>query len=202
MTVLSRFYRNSDEMKQYYISTDGVKQQGPFDEETLKANYAQGIYPAMTMVWTEGMSEWKPIGAIFTDVPSAPVLLSTDCSYSNPFSAIVNMFKHYADVKGRATRKEYWMSALGYILFFILFQTSAIMIGSTLLVGLCLLFQLASIVPMISLQVRRLHDIGKSGWFILIGATPMIGGIILIVFYCIDSQRGTNGYGPSEKYPD
>ncbi len=60
---------------------------------------------------------------------------------------------------------------------------------------------LAVIIPSIAVAIRRLHDTDKSGWFLLIGLIPFVGGIILLVFMCIDSTRGTNQYGTSEKYP-
>ena len=53
---------------------------------------------------------------------------------------------------------------------------------------------------MLPLSVRRLHDTGKSGWFILLGLIPFVGGIILLIFFCMDSQPETNEYGPSPKY--
>ena len=58
---------------------------------------------------------------------------------------------------------------------------------------------LGLIVPSLAVSIRRLHDIGKSGWFILISLVPVIGGIILIIFSLMDSQPGSNAYGPNPK---
>ena len=58
-----------------------------------------------------------------------------------------------------------------------------------------------SSIPSIAVGVRRLHDTGKSAWFLLFYLVPFVGGIIMIVFYAIDSTPGTNQYGTSEKYP-
>jgi uncharacterized membrane protein YhaH (DUF805 family) len=58
---------------------------------------------------------------------------------------------------------------------------------------------LASFIPSIALGVRRLHDIGYSGWWLLIGFVPFVGGILLLVFALMDSQPGTNRYGPNPK---
>jgi uncharacterized membrane protein YhaH (DUF805 family) len=61
------------------------------------------------------------------------------------------------------------------------------------------LYLLATLVPTLALQVRRLHDVGKSGWFFFICLIPVIGIIYLLVLYCTDSNAGNNGYGPNPK---
>lgn len=58
------------------------------------------------------------------------------------------------------------------------------------------------LVPSIAVSVRRLHDVGKSGWFLLLALIPIVGAIILIVWAATDSQRGSNQYGVSVKYPN
>jgi len=62
------------------------------------------------------------------------------------------------------------------------------------------LWTLVTFIPTLSLTVRRLHDIGKSGWWYLIGIIPLVGGILLLVWYCKDSQPGSNQWGHSPKY--
>jgi uncharacterized membrane protein YhaH (DUF805 family) len=62
-------------------------------------------------------------------------------------------------------------------------------------------YALAVIVPSLAVTFRRLHDTDKSGWWILIALVPFVGGIILLVLMCIDSTRGVNQWGVSEKYP-
>ena len=59
---------------------------------------------------------------------------------------------------------------------------------------------LAGLIGYISLAVRRLHDSGKSGLMLLLGLLPLVGWIIMLVFYCQDSERGPNKWGPSSKY--
>ena len=61
------------------------------------------------------------------------------------------------------------------------------------------IFQLAIIIPGIAITVRRLHDTGRSGWWLFVGLIPFIGAIILIVWYATDSQPGANEYGPNPK---
>lgn len=58
---------------------------------------------------------------------------------------------------------------------------------------------LAAFLPNLAVTVRRLHDTGRSGWWIFLGMIPLIGSIVLIVFYASDSQRGANQYGKSPK---
>jgi uncharacterized membrane protein YhaH (DUF805 family) len=67
--------------------------------------------------------------------------------------------------------------------------------------GLVGIILLAFLIPSIAVQVRRFHDQDKSGWFILLGLIPYIGGIILFVFMCIEGTRGPNRFGPDPKDP-
>ncbi len=70
---------------------------------------------------------------------------------------------------------------------------------SWLFFGLAFLYWLAVLVPGLAVCVRRLHDIDKSGWFILVSLIPAVGGIILLVLLCLDGTPGDNRYGPSPK---
>lgn len=111
--------------------------------------------------------------------------------------------KKYADFSGRARRKEYWMfTLLLVVLGFVLGIVEGVL-GLSGAVGpygpLSLLFLLAIIVPSIAVGVRRLHDTGRSGWWMLIALVPFIGGIVLLVFYVLDGTRGPNEYGPDPK---
>jgi len=103
----------------------------------------------------------------------------------------INIFKHkYTFYQGRARRKEFWLFAL------FCFIASLVL---NVIPFLGLLFSLGAMVPQICLGIRRLHDIGKSGWWFLLVLIPFIGIIVLIVFYCLDSQPGENQYGPNPK---
>jgi uncharacterized membrane protein YhaH (DUF805 family) len=125
--------------------------------------------------------------------------------------------RRYADFSGRSRRKEYWMFVLFTLLvylalavvFFVgggatgLFdQTGAppeLGVIGWLVFGLFGIFALAIFIPSLAVMVRRLHDQDKSGWFILLQFIPYIGGIIILVFMCIDGTRGENRYGPDPK---
>ena len=106
---------------------------------------------------------------------------------------------NFAKCTGRSRRSEFWFFELANLLVLFVLIFIVILIRE---VGLALLgiYGLAIIIPTISLAVRRLHDTGKSGWFLFISLIPLVGGFILLYFYCIDSEERQNEYGPSPKY--
>ena len=107
----------------------------------------------------------------------------------------VKCIKQYATFTGRARRTEFWMFALGNFLIGIILGIVAYIIGSNILSSL---FSLLVLVPNIAVGVRRLHDIGKSGWWHLIVLIPIVN-LWLLVLWCQDSQPGGNEYGPNPK---
>ncbi len=115
----------------------------------------------------------------------------------------LDVLKKYAVFTGRARRKEYWMFFLFNIIVSVvlgiidsLTGTTSLQYGVGLLGGL---YSLAVIIPSIAVGVRRLHDTDRSGWWLLIGFIPLIGVIVLIVFFCLDSTPGDNRFGPNPK---
>lgn len=114
--------------------------------------------------------------------------------------------KNYANFNGRARRSEYWY----YILMNII-----IMIGLQILIGIgaatnapilagilgivYLIYALGTFIPSLAVAVRRLHDAGKSGWFLLISLIPLIGSIWLLVILCTEGTAGENEYGSDPK---
>lgn len=111
--------------------------------------------------------------------------------------------QRYADFSGRSRRKEYWMFVLGVIIVAIVLSVIEGVLGLTGMIGpygpLSALFLLAIIIPGIAVQVRRFHDQDKSGWFVLLGFIPIVGGLIVLVFMCLEGTRGPNQYGPDPK---
>jgi uncharacterized membrane protein YhaH (DUF805 family) len=121
--------------------------------------------------------------------------------------------QRYADFKGRATRSEYWYFLLfSIIIGLILSLLDSMLInpilgihpldenGKTGILGT--LFSLATLIPSFALALRRLHDIGKKGWWILLALIPVvnfIGMFVLLYFFTKDSQPGSNKYGPNPK---
>lgn len=114
----------------------------------------------------------------------------------------IDAWKNYANFQGRARRKAYWMFALFNIIAIILLGVIEGVIGIRAHSGygiLSGLYSLAIILPGLAVAVRRLHDTGRSGWWLLIGLVPLVGPIVLLVFCVQDSQQGTNQYGPNPK---
>jgi len=105
---------------------------------------------------------------------------------------------HYVDFQGRATRQEYWMFLLFSVLVGIAVGIVDGMLGTMFLVGL---FQLAILLPSIAIGVRRLHDLNKSGWWLLLSFVPLIGGLILLVWFIGKSVDEGNQYGPGSGAP-
>jgi hypothetical protein len=123
-------------------------------------------------------------------------------------------YRRYADFQGRSCRMEYWM----FTLLSVIVATVAVVFmvtagvasagndgqaGVGLWVGIALLvvWGLGSIIPSIAVQVRRFHDQDRTGWMVLLGFIPYVGGIIVFVFMCLQGTRGPNRYGPDPLDP-
>jgi uncharacterized membrane protein YhaH (DUF805 family) len=109
----------------------------------------------------------------------------------------VATLKKYADFSGRARRTEYWLFVLFNMVIAVLLSVIDYVLSSPGIIGL--LFALAILLPSIAVGVRRLHDTDRSGWWLLIAFVPLIGGIVLLVFFVLDSTPGDNKYGASPK---
>lgn len=116
--------------------------------------------------------------------------------------AIQSCFRQYVGFTGRARRSEYWW----WILFYFIVDIAAGILDAVLgtmsedtNVGVFgAIVGLAFLLPSLAVAIRRLHDTSRTGWWILIGLIPIVGWIILIVFYVQDSHPD-NEYGPSPK---
>ena len=104
--------------------------------------------------------------------------------------AFLLYFRRYADFKGRSRRSEYWWASLAIGLL-------GGVIGA-IVPDLAWIWSLATLVPSLALCVRRLHDIGKSGWAYLCILIPLVGPILLIIWFCKDSTED-NIWGPNPK---
>ena len=118
------------------------------------------------------------------------------------------MKENFSNFSGRARRKEYWMFALIYIIVIIIAMVldGALGLGFDMGYGVTApygwiysIVALVHLIPAWGVLVRRLHDVGKSGWFMLISLVPIIGGIWLLVLVCTDGDSSENAYGPSPK---
>jgi uncharacterized membrane protein YhaH (DUF805 family) len=115
----------------------------------------------------------------------------------------LEVLKKYADFNGRARRKEYWMFFLFNVIISIALLIVDGILGTSAVPGtiglLGVVYLLALLIPGIAVAIRRLHDTGRSGWWILIGLVPFVGGIILIVFLVQDGTPGENQFGKNPK---
>lgn len=119
--------------------------------------------------------------------------------------------RRYADFSGRSRRREYW----SFVLFNLLIGLAVwALLAATYVAGMSEaqmtmimgpvfmlygLVALAFIIPGIAVTIRRLHDTDRSGWFVLFAVIPLVGAIVLLVFYCEEGTRGPNRFGPDPK---
>ncbi len=121
----------------------------------------------------------------------------------NAFDYFILAFQKYADFTGRARRAEFW--------YFYLFHLIAIMVLSSIggffsstwgeVIGVIPLaaYFFISIIPILALVVRRLHDTNRSGWWYFIGIVPFLGAIVLLLFFVTEGTYGPNRYGEDPK---
>ena len=107
--------------------------------------------------------------------------------------AISSGFRRYTDFGGRSGRSEYWfwylfttLGSFGFIVLDLVIKTGG---------GLVAVFALVAVIPSLAVAVRRLHDIDRSGWWLLIGFIPLIGSIILIIWFVTVGHPDLNRYG-------
>jgi uncharacterized membrane protein YhaH (DUF805 family) len=108
------------------------------------------------------------------------------------------VLERYAQFTGRSRRAEFWWYALAnFIISLVLNLLSA---ASGVFRVIAIIYALAVLIPGIAVGIRRLHDTGKTGWWLLIALIPIVGIIVLIVFFATDGTPAPNQYGPSPKY--
>ncbi len=117
----------------------------------------------------------------------------------NMMESIKAVYGNYAKFSGRATRSEFWWFVLFYVIVYVILGALSGVYSASgepnMLFGILLLiFVLGTIVPYLAVGARRLHDIGKSGWWQLIAIIPLVG-LVLIYFWAQKSQEGSNQYG-------
>lgn len=106
------------------------------------------------------------------------------------------MWKNYANFKDRTTVKGFWMAILiNIIVSFVLGLLGGFSSALTILSGI---YAIAAFIPSLAIEIRRLHDINKSGWWILLSLIPLVGVIVLIVWFCKGSVDQDNQYGTAQ----
>ena len=110
--------------------------------------------------------------------------------------AVRSVLTQYTGFSGRARRSEFWW----YSLFaFVVYLVAGLIDAALNTTVLGIVVGLGLVLPSLAVTVRRLHDTGRTGWWILIGLIPLVGAIVLLVFECTDSEPDPNSYGPSPK---
>lgn len=184
----------------YYYTIKGVRQE-PATIDELKSLAVRQELMRSDLLWTVGMTAWQRAGltpAIFEGLPpdlesiertASPPPLSGDAqNSSNIWAVYLQVLKNYAEINGRATRREFWIFYLVSIaIAFVLGCVEGFLDIPGIVSGL---YSFAVVVPIISVGVRRMHDTGRSGWWVLLP----IGNII---FWVEEGSPGTNQFGPN-----
>jgi len=110
----------------------------------------------------------------------------------------LSVLKKYAVFTGRASRAEYWYFTLFNSIIAIVLWVFGSLIGDKMSI-IVITYSLLVYLPGIAVSIRRLHDIGKSGWMLFISAIPLIGSIWLIILMATNGDSGDNKYGPDPK---
>ena len=156
---------------QYYVSINNI-QQGPYAENELRSKIESGEIPQEgTLYWKEGMADWIPLANFINGTP--PPIAAHNAGY-NLINSLTSCMSRYAMFDGRASRSEFWF-----------FSLACFIIG--LIPYIDIVWSLASLIPSIAVVIRRMHDVGKCGWFCLIP-------IYSLILCCMPSD-GPNQYG-------
>jgi uncharacterized membrane protein YhaH (DUF805 family) len=116
----------------------------------------------------------------------------------------LTVLRRYADFSGRSRRKEYWMYTLFNLIFMIIAAVLDNVLGLTfhelLPYGyIYLAYALIVLIPGLAVAVRRMHDIGKSGWMLLVAIIPLVGAIWLLVLLVTEGENRDNKWGANPK---
>jgi len=119
-----------------------------------------------------------------------------------PIEAVVSAWHQYFGFSGRASRAEFWWYCLVFLVVTDVLSAvainvlSAVAIGTTGIVAIVGLICLPWVVPSLAVVVRRLHDTGRSAWWILLNFVPIVGALVLLYLYVLPSDAGANRFGP------
>jgi len=141
-----------------------------------------------------GQATTSPFGATGVIVAARPMQMM---SFMDSIKNV--LINNYAGFSGRASRSEYWwFSLFSFLAGFTTGLIDAVLFGWEMTdpTYLSWLLQLAFILPGLAVSVRRLHDLGKSGWNLLFVFIPLVGFILLLVWCCTDGEGVPNAYGP------
>ena len=200
--------QKEDCMAQWYYVNAGVET-GPIDKAAFADLVQRGVVGSHTLVWTDTLEHWEPahrhidgVTPPRPDVPTSPAYAPADDSVedyrrqSGLGDAFRQFFHRYAQFGGRSNRGAFWFWQLdNFLIGLALGIVDAALFGSNGASVLDGLWVLVTIIPSFALSARRLHDIDKSGWWILLSFIPLIGWIVLLVWYCRAPDPQPNRFG-------
>ncbi|KEJ90825.1 DUF805 domain-containing protein [Sulfitobacter donghicola] len=188
---------------EWYYAVEGTSH-GPVSQEEFDQLVTVGTIRRDTLVWQEGMEDWLPFGRANNNQnasampPNAPISDTVDPARpdANTFlGALKDGFARYVDFKTRSTRSQFWWWTLWSLILSIGTAILDTMIGFGDSGPIGLIFSLATVLPTTAVAIRRLHDTGRVGWWYLLVCIPIIGWIVLIVFFCGQTQAHANQWG-------
>lgn len=205
--------------KSWFYAQNGERQ-GPVSEAEAQRLVEDGTIGPDTLVWSEGMENWAKASTVLPAMggtpPTPPPFAPTSVTESpagagnNSYgyapagdhptdfqNSVRTVFRKYATFSGRARRPEYWWFVLFSIIASIVLSIIDIMLFTGDVDLLSTIFSLATLIPSIAVGARRLHDIGRTGWWLLLSFIPIIGWIILIIWLAKKGDEHPNEYGPA-----
>ncbi|MDC0136789.1 DUF805 domain-containing protein [Sulfitobacter sp.] len=194
--------------KDWYYAVEGTSN-GPVSEAELQELVAVGTIRSDTLVWQEGMEDWLPYARTQGTQGSAPLPPQTPAisghdaarDDANTFmGALKDGFARFVDFKTRSTRSQYWWFTLWSVIVSIITGIIDVSLGMGDTGPVGLLTSLVLFLPSLAVAIRRLHDIGRTGWWMLLVFIPILGWIVLLVFYCTKSQETPNKWGPEPQH--
>jgi uncharacterized membrane protein YhaH (DUF805 family) len=210
-------------MSDWHIQLNG-QSKGPYSDDQLKVLCETGVVNASTATWKSDYSSWKPLAETdfaYKSLLAPPPLTQSVHTLTHSAGGEVeecpslwhyfvhNISDKYATFQGRASRKEYWAFVLFWwsliaalVLSGIIFDSAAGNIAErqerpVITAAFFLLFSLCTLIPGLAVTVRRFHDVGLTGWLVLLVWIPYVGEIFLLVVGLLPSEIGTNKHGPS-----
>ena len=192
----------------WFYDAGGVGR-GPMSTEQMAALFQAGTLRRATLVWSEGMANWAPLGesSLLSELGPKDRLAPAGAHVesrpgpatgaSSFIGSIRTCLRKYGSGRGRARRSEFWYFVLFGLLGAVAFGlVDAAAFGRGAEVGLFGgLFSLALVLPNVAVGVRRLHDTDRSGWWLLISVVPLIGPVVLLVFFIQAGTPSENRFG-------
>lgn len=111
----------------------------------------------------------------------------------------LKVINQYFDFSSRARRKEYWIFTLSNLFFSWFLSIFDFIFGIYIFTTISYIFSILVFIPSLAVLLRRLHDVGKSGWYFFLIFIPFIGWLWLLILLCLDSQEKTNKWGKNPK---